>query len=157
MVDGAVPPARQRDEVGRDGCRTPMQWDGSPHAGFCPPGAEPWLPVAGGHERVNVEVEAADPDSLLHLYRRLIALRRRSPALLAGRFGMIGATRDVLLYRRDAPGDACVVAVAFGGADVTFQVPPGRIEVATARAREGERVAGTCAIGPHEAVVIWLD
>ena len=59
MGDGPVPPERRRDQVGRDGCRTPMQWDGSANAGFCPPGAEPWLPVAPDHDRVNVEVEMA--------------------------------------------------------------------------------------------------
>ena len=47
-----VPPERQQDPFGRrvpgrgrDGCRTPMPWDGGPHAGFCPPGVEPWLPL----------------------------------------------------------------------------------------------------------------
>jgi alpha-glucosidase len=157
MGDGPVPPERQRDEVGRDGCRTPMHWDGTVNAGFCPPDADPWLPVAPDHDRVNVEAEAADPDSLLNLYRRLIDLRRHSSSLLHGSFGLVGATRDVLLFRRDGGDERFLVAVGFGGVDVTFHAPPGRVEVATARRREGEHVGGTCLLGPWEALVVRLD
>src|SRR5262249_30244917 len=39
---------------GRDPVRTPMQWDGGPNAGFCPPGVEPWLPVAPDYRERNV-------------------------------------------------------------------------------------------------------
>ena len=62
---------------GRDGERTPMQWDGSANAGFTAAGVQPWLPVADSALQVNVEAQRADPYSLLSLYRELLALRRR--------------------------------------------------------------------------------
>ena len=72
MVDGARrdPP---RDRFGRDGCRRPMQWDGSHAGGFTPatPGSQPVDP-----ESRNVDSEAADEGSVLNLFRRLIELRR---------------------------------------------------------------------------------
>lgn len=44
MREVAIPPDRKRDPVGRDGCRTPMQWSSAPNGGFAADGAEPWLP-----------------------------------------------------------------------------------------------------------------
>src|SRR5579864_8303395 len=62
-------------DKGRDGERTPMQWDASPQAGFSP-NPRTWLPVTADYPRVNVRRELADPASLLNWYRPLIALRR---------------------------------------------------------------------------------
>ena len=62
---------------GRDGARTPMQWDASAFAGFST--VEPWLPLPDDFATRNVASERADPASLYNLYRRLIALRRARP------------------------------------------------------------------------------
>jgi alpha-glucosidase len=72
MADGpgASPPI---DRAGRDGARHPMQWDGSRSGGFST--GTPWLPMVDPAER-NVADQRDDPDSLLNLYRRLIAARR---------------------------------------------------------------------------------
>jgi glycosidase len=72
MADGpgASPPI---DRAGRDGARHPMQWDASPGGGFTT--GAPWLPMVDPAER-NVARQRDDPDSLLNLYRRLIAARR---------------------------------------------------------------------------------
>jgi alpha-glucosidase len=67
---------------GRDGERTPMQWDGGANAGFST--AAPWLPVPPSYKTHNVAAESREPDSVLNWYKRLIALRRKSPALLDG-------------------------------------------------------------------------
>ena len=61
------------DRAGRDAYRHPMQWDGSPTGGFT--SGEPWLPPVDP-ERRNVDDEMRDPNSLLHLYRKLIETRR---------------------------------------------------------------------------------
>ncbi|HVN44624.1 MAG TPA: alpha-glucosidase, partial [Steroidobacteraceae bacterium] len=76
-------------DKGRDGERTPMQWDASnPQAGFSS-GPRTWLPVSADYRSVNVQTESADPESLLNWYRRLIALRRSNAALRDGRMVML--------------------------------------------------------------------
>lgn len=78
----------------RAGSRTPMQWDDGPNAGFSTADrGDLYLPVDPDTKRPTVAAQLDDPDSLLHLVRRLIALRRANPAfgpngqveILAGR------------------------------------------------------------------------
>jgi alpha-glucosidase len=88
----------------RDPVRTPMQWDA---AGSFTTG-EPWLPFAPDHERVNVEAQRDDPDSLLSLYRRLLALRRSEPDLVSGAYRTISTDDGVLTFAR---GDSITVSI----------------------------------------------
>ena len=100
-------------EKGRDGERTPMQWDTSnAQAGFST-SARTWLPVPPDYRTVNVRTETADPASLLNWHKRLIALRRSSTALREGRTVMLDPTNaNVLSYARVAPdGKAIVVSL----------------------------------------------
>ena len=100
-------------EKGRDGERTPMQWDASaPQAGFST-SATTWLPVASNYKTVNVQTELADPHSLLNWYRRLITLRREIPALRDGGMAMVDTTNaSVLSYVRTVPAGGKAVVVA---------------------------------------------
>ena len=100
-------------EKGRDGERTPMQWDTSnTQAGFS---ANPrtWLPVTPNYTTVNVSTESAQPDSLLNWYRRLIALRRSNAALRNGRTVMLDPTNaSVLSYARvGTDGETVIVSL----------------------------------------------
>ena len=72
--------------MSRDNARTPMQWDGSEHAGFTR--GEPWLAVNPNHSEINAEAARRDPDSVFHHYRRLIELRHREPVVAHGDFRM---------------------------------------------------------------------
>lgn len=67
---------------GRDGCRTPMQWDGSKNAGFT--SNQPWLPVQPGYVQTNVAQQIAEEGSILSTYRNVIRLRKRIAALSVG-------------------------------------------------------------------------
>ena len=97
-------------DKGRDGERTPMQWDATnPQAGFST-SPHTWLPVTADYPRVNVRTESADPDSLLNWYRRLIALRRSNEALRNGRMVMLDpANASVLTYARVGGGGETVI------------------------------------------------
>ena len=66
----------------RSGCRAPMPWTAGPGAGFTT--GQPWLRFGLDADTRNVAAQAADPSSVLSLYRRLIALRATSQALQVG-------------------------------------------------------------------------
>ena len=84
---------------GRDGSRTPMPWAPGPGAGFTRAGARTWLPIGEHHGRTVAE-QRADPQSVLHLTRRLIALRRAEPALRSGGVELLDAPPGVLRFSR---------------------------------------------------------
>ena len=97
-------------EKGRDGERTPMQWDGSPNAGFTSPSATPWLPIPPSSKTVNVALESREDDSLLNWYKQLILLRRDNPALREGGLTMLNGTDNkVLSWLRKTPGSPAVI------------------------------------------------
>ena len=103
--------------IGRDPARTPMQWNASPQAGFS--AGQPWLPVSESAATINVERESTDQASLLHLYRRLIRLRKATPALAHGSYFPLESTDpDCLVFMRkdsghSASGQDILVAVNF--------------------------------------------
>jgi len=143
MADG---PGREPpdDRAGRDRHRHPMRWDDdAPHGGFTR-GPVPWLPaieVADG----GVEAQRADPDSLLALYRDLIAVRRR----LGDGLDFIAADDGVLAYRR---GPNHVVAINLSQ-DARAAPAAGRLVRAT---HAHEHAAGSAApdrLGPGEGFV----
>jgi alpha-glucosidase len=99
-------------EKGRDGERTPMQWTAGPQAGFST-NPHTWLPIPPDYKTVNVEVETANPDSLLNWYKRLIALRRDNASLRDGGFVMLQKDNpDVLSYLRTGVNGSEPVVVA---------------------------------------------
>jgi alpha-glucosidase len=104
-------------EKGRDGERTPMQWDGSPNAGFTIASATPWLPIPASYKTVNVALESREDDSLWSWYQELIRLRKDNPALRDGSLTMLNVNdNNVLSWLRKAPdGAAVVVACNFTG------------------------------------------
>jgi alpha-glucosidase len=110
LLDAEVPENRAVDPGGRDGCRAPIPWDATSSHGW---GSEPWLPWPPEVEERNLETLRSRPDSLLHLYRRLIQLRRSSPALRTGSQQRLPMPEGVLGYRRQAEGDERVVLVNF--------------------------------------------
>jgi alpha-glucosidase len=83
-------------EKGRDGERTPMQWDASTNAGFNK-GAATWLPVNPNYIAKNVAAESADPNSMLNWYKSLIHLRREHPAISEGDYSALNE-KDSNLY-----------------------------------------------------------
>ncbi|WP_419808258.1 alpha-amylase family glycosyl hydrolase [Sphingomonas sp.] len=96
--------------LGRDPSRTPMPWNGSPHAGFTT-AIDPWLPLNKDWSTRNVAAQSADPTSMLTLYRALLALRRARPALNEGSLTLVDADEDVLAYERRHGDERLLVAL----------------------------------------------
>jgi alpha-glucosidase len=97
-------------EKGRDGERTPMQWDGSENAGFST--AKPWLPVPPTYKTHNVADESKDPNSVLEFYKSLLKLRHTNQALLDGSYTAINESdANVLSYLRIYKDQTVVVAL----------------------------------------------
>ena len=108
------------DRAGRDACRTPMQWDASPTGGFTT--GVPWLPLVDAATR-SVAAQLDDPQSLLSLYRRLIAARAASAALGTGdQRSIFGVAPDVLAWTREAGDERVLVLLNVG--DETRAVRP---------------------------------
>ena len=100
-------------EKGRDGERTPMQWDASnAQAGFSND-PRTWLPVPPDYTSVNVASESADSDSLLNWYENLIRLRREVSALRDGAMRMLDCHNvAVLCYLRKTSNNSEAAVVA---------------------------------------------
>jgi alpha-glucosidase len=97
-------------EKGRDGERTPMQWNAAPNAGFST--TTPWLPVPPSYKTHNVENEGQDPNSVLSLYKKVLALRHTNEALLDGSYTALNeADPHVMSYLRTYKGKAVLVAL----------------------------------------------
>ncbi len=168
MTNRVVPPERVRDpwerqvpRLGRDPQRTPMQWDSGPNAGFCLPEAAPWLPIADDYERVNVAVQAEDPRSMLALTRRLLALRRGSPALSVGHYRRIeGMPDDCFVYIRHIAEQRMLAALNFSPSERVLNLPEGMrgtIRISTHAHRDGELVAGRLRLRGDEGCVLELN
>jgi alpha-glucosidase len=114
------PPARRQEEGwvwwNRDGCRSPMPWAGEPGHGFTT--GRPWIRFNDDADTRNVVAQAADPDSVLATYRRLIALRHGRVSLRRGSLRRldIGGI-DVLSYVRESDGEATLIVANFAQED----------------------------------------
>ena len=169
MHDVPVPPEGIQDPweknvpgkgLGRDPERTPMQWSTEANVGFCPRGVEPWLPVAEDHDQNNVAAERDDPASILTLHRRLLALRRATPALATGSYTPVPATGELLAYTRERDGRHYLVALNLGHdhQDLLPDDPPwrGRIVLSTHPDRKGEQTDRHLSLRPDEGLILEL-
>ena len=110
-------------EKGRDGERTPMQWDGSDHAGFSK--ATPWLPVPATAKSHNVANEEKDPESILSFYKKVLKLRHSNKCLLDGSYLPLNENdKNVLSYLRVYHDEAVLIALNMSGTEqkVDFQI-----------------------------------
>lgn len=127
-----IPPERMRDPqhfrqpllgIGRDRSRTPMPWDATQNAGFTT--GDPWLPLNQDWETRNVAAQDGDPGSLLALYRRLLSLRRATPALSSGRYVASASDAHVLAFERVHEGQRLLIALNFSAEPRALTLPDG--------------------------------
>ena len=136
------------DDPGRDKGRTPMQWTSD--GGFSSADVEPWLPMGDAAAR-NVADQREDPDSILHLCRDLIGLRRDREDLRSGAYERLETPAGVWAWRR---GSTTTVAVNHGDAAATLSVGPATVLIGTERGRDGEQVEELLRLDAWEAVVL---
>lgn len=123
-----TPPTRKEDvkdpigrtgwprEKGRDGERTPMQWNESENAGFSK--VAPWLPVPPTYKTHNVADESRDPNSVLTFYKNVLKLRHTNPALLDGSYTPLNENdQNVLSYLRVYKDQAVLVTLNMSGSE----------------------------------------
>lgn len=98
----------------RDNARTPMQWTAQAHGGFTT--GTPWLAVHKNHDHINAEAALAQPDSVFHHYRQLLALRKQWPVVVHGRYTLLlPAHPHVFAYLRSDEQHSVVVLCNFSG------------------------------------------
>jgi alpha-glucosidase len=95
---------------GRDGARTPIPWRGDPVVAGFSDAPRTWLPIDPAHRPLAVDRQEPDPASMLNFTRRLIAVRKASPALRTGEASLVGAPLGVLAFER-REGDERVVCL----------------------------------------------
>jgi len=165
MEQVQIPPDRVHDPVelnvpgfamGRDGCRTPMQWNAGEHAGFST--IKPWLPLEPGYQTRNVERQRYDPNSLLTFYRSLLTLRRRSPALIEGRLHSVNVENGVLSFVRETDKDRVTVLLNLTGAPASISselIKPGsRILLSSSAHRHPNTAVGSLQLASDEGAMI---
>ncbi|MFW9994035.1 MAG: alpha-amylase family glycosyl hydrolase [Candidatus Odinarchaeota archaeon] len=166
MTDGSIPPEKIQDPwektepgKGRDLCRTPMQWNANPHAGFSD--AVPWLPVASNYQELNIEVEKSKSRSMLHLYRRLIQLRRDNLSLTLGGYEPENSVPvDCFVYYRQYMNEQHLIALNFTIDPQIIKLPKlkdGRIVLSTFMDRNEELESDILELRGTEGCVIRLS
>jgi alpha-glucosidase len=160
MTDGVIAPEEVRDPSGkigpgRDPERTPMPWDGSANCGFTT--GTPWLPMAAGSEEISVAVQEGQERSMLSLYRRLLELRRKHPALHAGIVEDVTAQSGVLSYRRTLGEERFEVLLNMTGEPQQVQSGKGKVVLTTIMDGEGAELGGDIVIEGAEGVLIRLE
>ncbi|MDM7831855.1 alpha-glucosidase [Cellulomonas edaphi] len=139
--------------MGRDNARTPMQWDGSPQAGFTT--GEPWIAVNPNHTWLNAASQYDDPESVFEHYRRLIELRHRLPVVAHGDFRMLHPEHaHAYVYERRYEGHRLLVAANLGPEPVRLSLEPGWSDEHVLLANvTGVQLGGEATLGPWAAVV----
>jgi len=170
MVDVAIAPDQVRDPAeknepgkgrGRDPERSPMIWVNAANAGFTTPDATPWLPLEPGWETENAAEQAGRKDSMLMLYRKLLALRRQHDTLHAGGIAEVVAEGSVLRYRRvgleGGESTDFQVMLNLGSEVATVKCAKGTVVLTTLLDGEGSSVEGTVTVEAGEGLLIAIE
>lgn len=169
MTDVPIPPDRVHDPwelkapdlgLGRDPVRTPMQWSDAPNAGFCPPDATPWLPLADDYRQCNVAVLRDDPGSILNFTRELIGLRQAHAALNRGGYRPLAAPAGLFAYLRESDDERWLVVLNFTDRAQAWQLPVdlrATLRLSTQMDRRNVAVSGTLELRGNEGLLLRVE
>ena len=155
------PYGRNVPGLGRDGCRTPMPWQADgPNAGFSDASPDDlWLPLGKDNRQRSVEAQRGGDTSSLNLYRRLLRLRSKTPALQVGTYRPLerGVPEDCFAYVREHEGERLAVAINFSKTSLTVALPSeGDLLLSTHSDRPNASAGESLRLRPHEAAVVRL-
>ncbi len=157
--DQVVDPAEKNQPgigQGRDPERSPMPWTPEPNAGFTSPGAHPWLPLVENWQNFTVAAETEAPASSLHLYRRLLQLRRTHPALYAGSIADVSAANGVLTYTRTNGSERVQVLLNFTNGECWPRALGTKMLLSSCLDLEGSTISTWIRLRPNEAVILGI-
>jgi oligo-1,6-glucosidase len=100
---------KSHSKISRDNARTPMQWDQQTQAGFS--NVKPWLAVNTNYKDINVEEQENNPDSVLHYFRKMVALRKSSETLIYGKFDLVDSANEQLFAYTRCQGNEMLLVV----------------------------------------------
>ncbi|API58949.1 alpha-amylase [Tardibacter chloracetimidivorans] len=141
--------------LGRDPSRTPMAWDASLNGGFSE--GTPWLPLHSDWQSRNVEAQLGDTGSMLHLYRRLLRLRRGHPALSIGECADVRASGDVLSYDRHHEGEHMRIILNLSGRDQPLPVDVTGFRPLLTTIADGQPVSPAGGLRADEGLLLIMD
>jgi maltose alpha-D-glucosyltransferase/alpha-amylase len=110
----------------RNGVRTPMQWDDSPHAGFTT--GKPFTEFVKGeldYQHLNVAIQLADENSLFHAISNMIQVRKQHRGF--GRGSMEWIVRDnpsLAVYARQYQNETLLIINNLSASLQTVSLPP---------------------------------
>ncbi len=108
----------------RDSARTPVQWSDAENAGFTT--GSPWFYVNQNYPQINVAQQEADPDSILHFYKKAIDLRKSLPVVKEGTYReLLKLHPSIYCYVREMEGQRLLVVCSFAKRNVHFRLPRG--------------------------------
>ncbi len=106
----------------RDNARTPMQWDESEYAGFTT--GTPWIKVNPNYMTINAKEAQANPNSVFHYYKKLIALRKQYEVIVYGKYELLmPESEEMFTYTRTLGKEHLMVVCNFTDHEVTYQIP----------------------------------
>ena len=106
----------------RDNARTPMQWDDTVNAGFTT--GTPWIAVNPNYGEINAKTETANPGSVFHYYKKLIALRKENPVMVYGKYEpLLEDSEELFVYTRTLAEEKLLVVCSFCDRDTVFAIP----------------------------------
>jgi alpha-glucosidase len=159
------PPARRYWPLplwwNRDQCRAPMPWSAAANGGFTT--GRPWLRMTPDAATRNVAAQAADPDSVLSFFRRLLWLRGASAALQTGTFRwLVAGEGGVLAYLREAPEERVLMVLTTEGRAATVELGGvkgrPRLLLSSGGSSEAEVIGdGRVNLRAREAVLLRLE
>ena len=108
----------------RDNARTPVQWSDEEHAGFTT--GQPWMSVNPNYTKINAKQQEEDPDSILNLYRKAIALRKSLPVVRDGKYQEFWKlSSNIYMYSRETSNQKLLVVCSFSEKQIPLLPPKG--------------------------------